>query len=86
MSRLIGLLCMLAANCCIAQKLTSPMGEKFSGRVIASKLSNPWTIIYGPDNFLWITEGNSYQVSRIDPATGAQTILADLTSKRDFPR
>lgn len=62
------------------------MGEKFSGKVIASKLSNPWTIIYGPDNYLWITEGNSYEVSRIDPVNHTKIVLANLTDKRQFPR
>lgn len=78
------LLCLLVINISIAK------AQQFSGRVIAAKLSNPWTIICGPDNYLWITEGNNYQISRINPADGNKTVLADLSAKRqpgkDWPQ
>jgi glucose/arabinose dehydrogenase len=49
----------------IAQTVSGPMGENFSVRLVANKLSDPWEIIYGPDNELWITESKGYRVSRI---------------------
>ncbi|GGK59258.1 PQQ-dependent sugar dehydrogenase [Rufibacter glacialis] len=69
-----------------AQDLTGPKGEVFTVRVVKDKLSDPWEVTYGPDNYLWITESKSYKVSRLHPATGAQSVLVDLASARKFPR
>ncbi|ALI99631.1 PQQ-dependent sugar dehydrogenase [Rufibacter tibetensis] len=69
-----------------AQDLTGPKGETFTVRVVKDKLSDPWEVTYGPDNHLWITEAKGYKVSRLNPTTGAQTVLLDLTSARKFPR
>lgn len=38
-------------------------------RVIASGLSLPWEIIYGPDNMIWMTE-KAGKISRVDPTSG----------------
>ena len=38
--------------------------------VIASNLSFPWEILWGPDNFIWMTERGG-KISRLNPATGA---------------
>ena len=46
-------------------------------KVIASKLDIPWEILWGPDNKIWITEQKGI-VSRIDPQTGAKTVLLQL--------
>jgi glucose/arabinose dehydrogenase len=69
-----------------AQTVTGPLGEKFSVRVVAAKLSDPWEITYGPDNYLWVTEAKGYLVSRIEPAKGNKTVLLDLNKERQFPR
>ena len=66
--------------------LTGPRGEVFARRVVARQLSDPWAVVYGPDNHLWVTEARGYRVSRLDPATGAKTVLLDLTAQRRFPR
>lgn len=78
MRKLIGIICLLAGHTAIKAQTI----EKFSSRVITSELSNPWTIIYGPDDHLWITEGNSYKVSRIDPVNNTKTVIANLIEKR----
>jgi PQQ-dependent dehydrogenase (s-GDH family) len=69
-----------------AQIVTCRLGEVFEQRVVKNQLSDPWELIYGPDNFLWITESKNYKVSRINITTGAQTVLIDLSSQRNFPR
>jgi PQQ-dependent dehydrogenase (s-GDH family) len=79
---LLALGCQLAA----AQTVTGPRGEVFASRVVASKLSDPWELTYGPDNYLWLTEGKGYRVSRLNPATGEKTVLLDLSHERQFPR
>lgn len=76
----------ISVRVAVAQSAIGPMGEQFSVRVVASKLGDPWTLIYGPDGYLWITEGNGYQVSRLNPATGEKTVLLDLNRERQFPR
>ncbi len=51
--------------------------EDLKATVVASNLSIPWEIIWGPDNKIWITEQKG-TVSRIDPRTGAKMVLLDL--------
>lgn len=69
-----------------AQTITGPKGEVFKQRIVASHLSDPWEVTYGPDNYLWITEAKGYKVSRINITTGEKTILLDVSSERQFPR
>ena len=69
-----------------AQTVTGPNGEKFALRTVAAKLSDPWEITFGPDNYLWVTEAKGYLVSRIDTASGNKTVLLNLNSQRQFPR
>jgi len=40
-------------------------------KTLINTLSIPWEILWGPDDFLWITERNG-KISRIDPDTGEQ--------------
>ncbi|MDQ4050512.1 MAG: PQQ-dependent sugar dehydrogenase, partial [Thermoproteota archaeon] len=47
-----------------------PRQEGFSVRVLASNLSAPHNILYGPDGALWITERVGKNIVRIDPSTG----------------
>src|SRR5579871_5960183 len=58
----------------------------FTFRVLAAHLIDPWSVCYGPDNELWITEAKSYKVSRIDPVTGDRQVILDLAGERRFPR
>ncbi|MFC4721350.1 PQQ-dependent sugar dehydrogenase [Geojedonia litorea] len=44
------------------------------------ELNNPNTIIYGPDNYLWITERVGKRVVKIDPLVGgSKTAILDLS-------
>ncbi len=42
--------------------------------VIVQGLSHPWEILWGPDNFIWMTERGG-KISRVNPATGAVALL-----------
>lgn len=42
-------------------------------------LAIPWEVIYGPDNYLWVTERKGL-VSRIDPVAHTKTVVLDLTA------
>ncbi|MEO6302111.1 MAG: PQQ-dependent sugar dehydrogenase [Bacteroidia bacterium] len=46
---------------------------------IYTGLDVPWEIIYGPDNYLWVTERRGI-VSRIDPIAKTKTVILDLTA------
>jgi glucose/arabinose dehydrogenase len=65
---------------------SGPRGEHFAVRVLANHLSDPWSVVYGPDHYLWITEEKTYRVSRIDPSTGRRQLVLDLAGDRHFPR
>lgn len=67
---------------CVAQQAGQ---EKFTKRVIAKGLADPWEVTFGPDAHLWITESKGYRVLRMDPATGTKTVLLDLTNEKTFP-
>ncbi|WP_207425116.1 PQQ-dependent sugar dehydrogenase [Pedobacter sp. SYSU D00535] len=61
----------------------SPVAQ-FEKRVILAGLQDPWEIVYGPDNYLWITEAKSYTVSRINPKDGKKSEILNLNSDRKF--
>ncbi len=49
-------------------------------REVATGLWVPWEIIWGPDDFLWITERPG-MVSRIDPQTGKKKEILNIRSQ-----
>src|ERR1700744_6113616 len=63
-----------------------PLGEHFAVRVLASHMSDPWSVVCGPDHYLWVTEEKTYRVSRLDPSTGERKVILDLAGDRHFPR
>ena len=46
--------------------------------IIAEGLNFPWEIVWGPDNFIWITERGG-KISRLNPETGVVTLLHTVT-------
>lgn len=44
---------------------------------LASNLTVPWELVWGPDNFIWMTERGG-RISRVNPANGAVTPLITL--------
>jgi aldose sugar dehydrogenase len=46
--------------------------------VIVQGLNFPWEIVWGPDNFIWMTE-RSGKISRVNPATGTVVSLFTIT-------
>ena len=52
------LLVLSATGCTASQEKASsatPASEPFASRVLATGLSDPWEITWGPDGFLWVT-------------------------------
>ena len=46
--------------------------------VIVQGLNYPWEILWGPDNFIWMTERGG-KISRVNPATGTVSLLHTIT-------
>ncbi|OWY25141.1 glucose dehydrogenase, partial [Sphingobacteriales bacterium UPWRP_1] len=44
---------------------------------VASGLHVPWEVLWGPDDWLWVTERNG-RISRINPETGEQQLLVTI--------
>ena len=66
MRRHLALVLLVALSATYA--LTQPT---FSSRVIATGLSAPWEILWGPDDHLWITERTGKRIIRVNPGSGA---------------
>ncbi|HEX8428741.1 PQQ-dependent sugar dehydrogenase [Hymenobacter sp.] len=49
-----------------------------SASALTSNLDTPWELLWGPDNFLWMTE-RAGRISRIDPNTGQLFPLLTVT-------
>ncbi|MGQ0740020.1 MAG: PQQ-dependent sugar dehydrogenase [Bacteroidota bacterium] len=45
---------------------------------IVQGLNFPWELVWGPDNFIWMTERGG-KISRVDPSTGAVSLLHTIT-------
>ncbi len=47
-------------------------------------LITPWEITLGPDNYLWVSERESYKIVRINPKTGDSDELIELNEATHF--
>ncbi len=50
-----------------------------SSRIVIDSIDIPWEIIWGPDDHIWMTERFG-RVSRVNPQTGQQNIILDISS------
>lgn len=50
-----------------------------TSRIVKDSLDIPWEITWGADNHIWVTERFG-RVSRINPSTGEQNVLLDISS------
>lgn len=57
----------------------------FKVRIVASGLSDPWSVVCAPSGKLWLTESKGYRVIQLDPPSGVRKTMLDLNSKREFP-
>ena len=76
---LMVILSLSAANC---KKPNSPKQIPLSDaqieiRVLSTNLTQPWELIWGQDNFIWMTERDG-KVSRVDPLSGIVTVIATI--------
>ncbi|MDQ7949325.1 MAG: PQQ-dependent sugar dehydrogenase [Pedobacter sp.] len=76
-------LLLVNANC--KKRSTVEEGEllpvELKTKTVASELSNPWELIYGPDNMIWFTE-KAGKISRLNPQNGTITPLYTIADVR----
>jgi len=53
---------------------------ELTSSVVKDSLDIPWEIIWGPDDYIWTTERFG-RVSRINPKTGEQQVLLNISSQ-----
>jgi aldose sugar dehydrogenase len=54
-----------------------PGAVEVKDSVLVEGLSFPWEILWGPDNFIWMTE-KSGKVSRVNPTTGQVNVVTTI--------
>jgi glucose/arabinose dehydrogenase len=65
------------------QNVEPPGAVEIRDSIIVQNLSNPWEILWGPDDHIWMTE-RAGKISRVNPSTGALIpvlTIAEVVSK-----
>ena len=80
LSVLLSVLVSLSAANCKKSRIRNqaPVGDaQIEISVLIDGLSQPWELVWGPDNHIWMTERDG-RISRLDPATGNVTVIAEI--------
>lgn len=77
--------------CCSTASLYAQRTETWSNQVfkidtLASAMSFPWEITYGPDDSIWVTESRNYRVVKIHPGNKGRRTILNLSSSKNFNR
>ena len=78
MKRILTILSVLTVMGIQAQTYTLD-STVLTSRTIVDSIDIPWEIIWGPDDQIWMTERYG-RVSRVNPITGVQTVILDISS------
>ena len=86
--RLLALLAIAAIAAPVARmrgsaQATPPPRAAFSKRVVTTGLVDPFQVVWGPDNYLWVTERTAGRVTRVLPADGSTVpaiVIGDLVT------
>ena len=71
----------VAASSALPRAQTAASRMAFAKRVVATGLENPFQVIWGPDDYLWVTERTAGRVTRVRPSDGSKEpaiVIADL--------
>lgn len=61
-----------------AATIPAPPPAEFAMQVLATDLSHPWEIIFGPDGYLWVTERTGKQVTRVNASDGTKKVALTI--------
>ena len=73
---------LLLSITCFFSELTISHAQSFTRSEFITDLVKPWEIIYGPDDFLWLSESGG-KVLRADPLTGEMNVIYTATDYFD---
>ena len=73
----------LVAATLTAVCLTASAQSAFTFRVVATGMSSPWEVTWGPDGQLWVSERTARRVVRVNPTTGAITPAVTIAESYD---
>ena len=78
-SLIMVLLSLSASNCkkSKSRNQTPASNAEIEIKVLSSGFTHPWELVWGIDNFIWMTEREG-KISRVDPVTGNVVVIADL--------
>jgi len=62
------------------------INEPFTSHVLISGLDAPWDMVWGPDNYIWVTERKTKSILRINPANGEKMVAATLNGAHVGPQ
>ena len=68
-----------------ATQETAASAGQFAKRVVTSGLANPFQMVWGPDDYLWVTERTAGRVTRVRPSDGSTMpaiAISDLLAGR----
>ena len=55
-----------------APQATRASAIRFEKRVVTTGLENPFQMVWGPDDYLWVTERTAGRVTRVLPSDGSK--------------
>ena len=67
-------------NQVIGQRTITLDSTVLEERILVDNINIPWELLWGPDDYLWMTERRGV-VSRINPSTGTIDVILDITSE-----
>ena len=76
MNRYVIFVCIVLASVSIVAAFQQ---EPFSSRVVTTGLESPWEIVWGPDDYIWVTERVAKRVTRVNPADGSKSAVATIS-------
>lgn len=62
----------------VFKAFTGNCNELQTREVVSTNLNNPWEILWGPDNYIWMTEKIG-KISRVNPQTGQKIELITIS-------
>jgi glucose/arabinose dehydrogenase len=63
---------------CLLVPSRAPAQPQLQTRDVITGLTVPWEILWGPDNWIWMTERGG-RISRVNPETGEQKVLITIS-------
>jgi aldose sugar dehydrogenase len=74
----IFLISLILVSCLSQEKTPTQSDLALQTRDIITNLNTPWEILWGPDNYIWMTERIG-KISRVNPETGDSQLLLEIS-------